>query len=98
VRNAVDHGLEPPDVRRQLGKPENGTVTLMAAQQANQVVISISDDGRGIDAAKLRARASQTGLLPAEEARQLSQQQAYALIFDPGFSTAEQVSAISGRG
>jgi two-component system chemotaxis sensor kinase CheA len=98
VRNAADHGIEPPEVRRQLGKPEGGAITLAATQQANQVVISITDDGGGIDPARLRARAVERGMLSADEAAQLTDQQTYALIFEPGFSTAEQISAISGRG
>ncbi len=98
VRNAVDHGIESPQARRQIGKPQTGKITLSAAQQANQVVISISDDGRGIDAERLRERAVQAGLLPAADAERWSDQQIYSLIFEPGISTAEQVSRISGRG
>jgi two-component system chemotaxis sensor kinase CheA len=98
VRNAVDHGIESPEVRREIGKPPAGKITLSAAQQANQVIISISDDGRGIDAERLRERAREAGRLQAADAAHWSDQQIYSLIFEPGISTAEQVSRISGRG
>ncbi len=98
LRNAVDHGIESPEQRSLNGKKERGTVTLSAAHQDNHVVISIRDDGAGMDADKLRASAASKGLLSESEARRLSDDEAVHLIFKPGFSTASQVSDISGRG
>jgi two-component system chemotaxis sensor kinase CheA len=96
VRNAVDHGVEPPDVRKAVGKPETGTVTLNAYHQGDSIVIEIRDDGRGLDRDKLIAKALERGIISPDD--QLSDQQAFALIFAPGFSTAEVVTDISGRG
>ena len=98
VRNAVDHGIEMPDEREKAGKPRKGTVVLSAAQEGNHVLISISDDGRGIDPERLKAAAVEKGLISAEEARGLSERDAYNLIFLPGFSTAKKVTGTSGRG
>lgn len=96
VRNAVDHGIEPPDVRRAAGKPEVGQVRLAAFHEGGNIVIQISDDGQGLDPEKLIAKAVEKGILkPGEE---ISDHDAFHLIFAPGFSTAEKVTDISGRG
>jgi two-component system, chemotaxis family, sensor kinase CheA len=98
VRNAVDHGIEPPAERISMGKPAQGTVKLDAYHQGNQIVIEVSDDGRGIDRNKLLGKAIESGFLSAAEAATLGEGQALDLVFHPGLSTAEQVTAISGRG
>jgi two-component system chemotaxis sensor kinase CheA len=98
VRNAVSHGIEPAEQRRSQGKPTRGKIRLNAYHQGNQVVVEISDDGRGIDAQKIRAKAIALGMLTAEEAQRLSEAETLDLIFRPGFSTAEQVTEVSGRG
>jgi two-component system chemotaxis sensor kinase CheA len=98
VRNSVDHGLELPATRVAAGKPAEGRIHLRAYHEGGQVNIEIADDGGGIDPARVRAKAIQKGLLPAEQAARLSDREAVNLIFAPGFSTAEQVSNISGRG
>lgn len=98
VRNSIDHGIEPPDERRAAGKPERGTVTLNAWHEQGRIILTVSDDGRGIDPAVLRKKVVQKGLMTAEEAAALTDEQAVDLIFLPGFSTAEKVSDISGRG
>lgn len=98
VRNAVDHGIESPEERRAAGKPAQGTVRLNAFHQGNQVIIEMSDDGRGIDRAKVVAKAIERGVIPADEAAKLTEPEGLNLIFHSGLSTAEQVTAISGRG
>jgi two-component system chemotaxis sensor kinase CheA len=98
VRNAVDHGIEPADERLTSGKPARGTVYLNAYHQGTQVVIEVRDDGRGIDPLQLRARAVEKGLLKAEEAKRLTDQETLNLIFESGFSTASAVTEVSGRG
>jgi two-component system chemotaxis sensor kinase CheA len=98
VRNAVSHGIEPAEQRRSLGKAPRGKIRLHACHQGNQVVVEISDDGRGIDAQKIRSRAVELGMATAEEAARLSDAEAVDFIFRPGFSTAEQVTEVSGRG
>ncbi|HWX56163.1 MAG TPA: chemotaxis protein CheA [Verrucomicrobiae bacterium] len=98
VRNAVDHGIELPEDRVNAGKPAQGTVRLNAYHQGNQIVIEISDDGRGIDAKRLVAKAVSNGILTAADAAALSETEALNLVFHPGLSTAEQVTSISGRG
>jgi len=98
VRNSVDHGLEMPEERIAAGKPPRGTITLTARHEQGRIVLTVSDDGRGIDPDKLRKAAVQRGLLSAEEVAALSDEQAIDLIFMPGFSTAEKVTDISGRG
>ena len=98
VRNAVSHGIESPEERRQLGKSAQGTVRLNAYHQGNQVVVEVSDDGRGIDVQKIRSKAIELGLMTAEEAAHLTETETLNLIFRPGFSTAEQVTEVSGRG
>ena len=98
VRNAIDHGLETPAERTAAGKPPQGTVRLNAYHQGNQVVIEVSDDGRGIDRRKVVARAIEAGLISQEEAARLSESEAINLIFQAGLSTASEVTQISGRG
>lgn len=98
VRNAVDHGIEPPGERRAKGKPVQGTIKLDAYHQGNQVVIEISDDGRGIDTQKVVSKAIQTGVITADEAARLNEAEKQQLIFAPGLSTAETVTEVSGRG
>lgn len=98
IRNAVDHAVESPADRRAAGKPSKGTILLRAFHQSGKVHIAISDDGRGIDAAKLRQRAVAHGLVTADAARDMTDREALRLIFRPGFSTAERVTDVSGRG
>jgi two-component system chemotaxis sensor kinase CheA len=96
VRNALDHGLEPPEERRARGKPETGSVTLRAFYQGSSVVLELRDDGRGIDPDQVLAKARRQGLVAAGAV--LSREEIFGLIFLPGFSTAEKVTAVSGRG
>ena len=96
VRNALDHGLETPAERRAAGKPETGVITLNAYHQGGNIMIEISDDGRGLNRERIRAKAIANQLIGADEA--LSDEQIQDLIFQPGFSTAEQVTDVSGRG
>jgi two-component system chemotaxis sensor kinase CheA len=96
IRNAVDHGIETPEVRKARGKAQTGTLLLSAAQESNQVVITLIDDGAGIDASAVRRKALERGLLQAGEA--LSDREAIQLIFTEGFSTASAVTDVSGRG
>ncbi len=98
IRNAVDHGIEAPEQRVAQGKPAQGTIYLRAFHQAGKVHISISDDGRGIDARKVKEKAVAHGLITPDQAREMSDQEAVRLIFHPGFSLAEKVSDVSGRG
>lgn len=98
VRNSVDHGIEAPEERVSAGKPAQGTVRLNAFHQGNQIVIECSDDGRGIDRYKLVSKAVEKGILTHDEAERLSDGEALHLVFHPGLSTAEEVTAISGRG
>lgn len=96
VRNSLDHGIEMPEVRLAAGKPEIGTVTLEAFHRGGNIVIEVKDDGKGLDKDKLRAKAIEKGLIDADTV--LTDKQTYELIFMPGFSTAEQLTDISGRG
>ena len=96
VRNSVDHGIEMPDVRVANGKPETGTVLLKASNEGNMIVIEIKDDGAGIDVDKVKAKAIEKGLIHPEKV--ITDQEAYQLIMQPGFSTADKISNISGRG
>lgn len=98
VRNSVDHGIESPSTRRSVGKPEQGNVALRAYHEGGQVNIEITDDGAGIDPARVAAKAVEKGVVTAEEARRMSQRELVNLVFAPGFSTAEEVSNLSGRG
>jgi two-component system chemotaxis sensor kinase CheA len=98
IRNAIDHAIEPPEARVQLGKPRAGRVRLAAAQKGNHVQIVVEDDGGGIDEDRIREVAVQRGLATADEVRELSRRDVMNLIFVPGFSTARQVTSLSGRG
>jgi two-component system chemotaxis sensor kinase CheA len=98
VRNALDHGIEPPDERIASGKPPEGVVELVASQSEGSVIVVVRDDGRGIDPDKVRRKAVERGWLSEEQAAALSDDDALRLIFRPGFSTKEQVSEVSGRG
>ncbi len=98
VRNAIDHGIEPPEERVQIGKTAEGTLILRAYQEGGQVVIEIEDDGRGIDIEKVRKKAIEKGFMTLEEAERASEKELLNLIFKPGFSTAEKVTQLSGRG
>lgn len=98
IRNAVDHGIERPEIRRRDGKPEIGRVTIKAFHAAGQVNIEVSDDGKGLDGDKIAAAARDKGLVTDEQFRSMSSREKVNLIFLPGFSTAERVSNVSGRG
>ena len=98
IRNSADHGLEPPEERRQAGKPESGRILLNAYHEGGHIIIEISDDGRGIDIGRVRAKALAKGLATASELAVMADQQIRSFIFRAGFSTAETVTAISGRG
>lgn len=95
VRNSIDHGLELPDARREAGKDETGTITLAASHQGGHIVIEVSDDGRGLNRERILAKAAERGLAVPENP---SDSQVWDLIFQPGFSTAEAVTDLSGRG
>ncbi len=98
IRNAIDHGLETPEERRAAGKSEQGTVRLEAAQEGDRIVIKISDDGRGIPVEKIKAKALARGLVTPQEISTWARREIIDLIFQPGFSTAEKVTDVSGRG
>lgn len=98
VRNAVDHGIERPDVREKAGKPRAGTVVLSAEQEGDHILLSISDDGGGMDPQLLRSKVVEKGIMDADAASRLDDQEAFQLIFMPGFSTKSEISDISGRG
>ena len=98
VRNSLDHGIEPPDVREAAGKDPEGTLRLRAVQEGSHVIIEVSDDGAGIAVEKVRAKAIERGLITAERAAQQSERELLQLIFLPGFSTASAVTNVSGRG
>lgn len=98
IRNSVDHGIELPEVRKAAGKSETGSINLSAEQDGNNIIISIEDDGKGIDPEVIKEKAINKGLLSKDKARELSKQEIFNLIFLPGFSTAEKVTNISGRG
>ena len=98
VRNSLDHGFETPDLRRSVGKPAEGRLTIRASQEAGRVIIDISDDGKGIDPAVIRNKAFEKGLIDAADLDRLTDHEAINLVFAAGFSTAEVVSDLSGRG
>ncbi len=98
IRNAADHGLETPDQRRAAGKPETGRITLSARHEGGAILIEMADDGRGLPAARIRAKALDVGLITPAQSAAMSDAEARQLIFLPGFSTAASVTAVSGRG
>lgn len=98
IRNAVDHGIEDPADRIANGKPPKSVVRLEAQQEGDHIVIAVADDGRGMNAERLRAKALEKGLISDEEANAMDERQSYNLVFLPGFSMAQQVSDVSGRG
>lgn len=98
VRNAIGHGIEKPELRKQRGKTEHGTVTLEATSESDTVIIAIQDDGGGIDIARLRKKAVEKGILGLHEAAQWSDHDIMMLIFEPGFSTMDEVTSLAGRG
>jgi len=98
VRNAVDHGVEMPDEREAAGKARTGRVVLSAEQEGDHILLSISDDGKGMDPSILRAKAVEKGLMDKDAADRLSESDCYNLIFAPGFSTKTEISDVSGRG
>ena len=98
IRNSVDHGVEPPDVRVSNGKEPQGSIRLSAQHEGNNIVIEIEDDGKGMDAEKLKNKAIEKGLITEKEAAEMDDKEAFNLIFKAGFSTAEKVTKISGRG
>lgn len=98
LRNAVDHGIEMPEERYAAGKEKTGAVTVKAEQQGNNMVISIKDDGKGLDPAKLKKKAVERRLITEEQAENMTDKEIFQLIFAPGFSTAQKVTNVSGRG
>lgn len=98
VRNSVDHGIEMPDVRQAAGKVRTGTVKLSASQEGDHILLKIADDGAGMDPEKLKSIAVERGVLDAEQAARMPDNEAFNLIFAPGFSTKKEISDISGRG
>lgn len=98
VRNSIDHGIESPEERKKIGKDPVGTITLSAVHEGNDIIISIEDDGKGIDPEFIKQKAISKGLLTEAKAKEMSLQEAFNIIFLPGFSTAAKVTNISGRG
>ncbi len=98
VRNAMDHGIEPPDVRQGSGKPAEGTLEIRAVQEGEKILIQISDDGAGIDVEKVRARAIEKAMVGLDEAMRMDREAILDLLFAPGFSTRGDVTEVSGRG
>ncbi|MFZ5443770.1 MAG: chemotaxis protein CheA [Myxococcota bacterium] len=98
LRNALDHGAEQPDVRERQGKPARATIRLVARQQGNHVVIEVSDDGAGLDEARIREVAVERGLVTREQTEEMERRELLNLVFQPGFSTRRDVSELSGRG
>ncbi len=98
IRNSVDHAIEPPAERKKQGKPETGLISLRAFHEGGQVVIEIEDDGRGIDAERIKEKALQKGVIHEDDATKMSEKELVNLIFHPGFSTVTEVSELSGRG
>ncbi len=98
VRNSADHGLEMPEDRRKAGKPEKGTIRLSAYHEGGHVIVEISDDGKGLDVARIKQKALDNGLATEAELAKMSDQQVFRYIFAAGFSTAAKVTSVSGRG
>ena len=98
VRNSVDHGIEAPDVREAAGKPREGTVTLDAFHRGNNIIIEVRDDGKGLDADRILRKCLEKGLVTKADAEKMTSQQIYQKIWEPGLSTADKVTEVSGRG
>ena len=98
VRNSADHGVEMPDEREAAGKPREGTVTLNAFHRGNSIVIEVIDDGKGLDAERIRRKAVEKGMLTEADAERMTRHQLYQMIWEPGLSTAQKVTEVSGRG
>jgi len=98
VRNSADHGIEAPEVREAAGKPREGTVSLNAFHRGNSIIIEVSDDGKGLDADGIRRKALDKGLVTEADLEKMTQHQIYQLIWEPGLSTAQKVTEVSGRG
>jgi len=98
IRNAIDHGIEPPEERKKLGKSEVGKIILSARREKNYIVIEVEDDGRGVDIEKVRQKAIEKGIITKDEAERMSKEDIMMLIFRPGFSTKDEVTKVSGRG
>ncbi|MGC8650672.1 MAG: chemotaxis protein CheA [Hydrogenobaculum sp.] len=98
IRNSVDHGIEPPEERELLGKPRTGIIKLKAYYQGDRIIIVIEDDGRGIDIEKVKKKALEKGIISQDRLEKMTEKEVLSLIFHPGFSTADQVSEVSGRG
>ena len=98
LRNAIDHGIEKPEDREKTGKGKVGTIKLIAVREKNYVTISVEDDGKGVDPEVIKRKAVEKGLMDAKKAQTLTQEECVALLFMPGFSTAQKVTAVSGRG
>ncbi|MEZ6106608.1 MAG: Hpt domain-containing protein [Pirellulaceae bacterium] len=98
VRNSADHGIETPELRREAGKPESGTITLNAFHRGNHIYIEVKDDGRGLNREKIVAKALERNLVTEADLEKMTDHQIYQLIWEPGFSTAEKITEISGRG
>ncbi|WP_009543735.1 hybrid sensor histidine kinase/response regulator [Crocosphaera subtropica] len=98
LRNGFDHGIEPPEIRRKLGKPEQGQIEIQAYHQGNQTIIEMHDDGGGLDLEKIAKKAVEAGLVTPEQVTVMTKEALQDLIFEPGFSTASKVSELSGRG
>jgi two-component system chemotaxis sensor kinase CheA len=98
VRNAVDHGVEMPDVREAAGKPRQGNIVLGAAQEGDHILLTIADDGAGMDPEILRRKAVEKGMMDQDTAARLTESECFALIFSPGFSMKQEITDISGRG
>lgn len=98
IRNSCDHGIESPETRKAARKPETGTIELKAYNEGNHIVVSITDDGKGLDVNMLKAKSLEKGIITESEADNMADKEAFGLIFKPGFSTAAQVTSVSGRG
>jgi two-component system chemotaxis sensor kinase CheA len=98
IRNCVDHGIELPDQRIKAGKPERGAIRLAAYQEGNNIVIEVADDGKGMDIEAIKKKAIERGLATSEQLAKLSQKEILSFIFQPGFSTAQKTTSVSGRG
>ena len=98
IRNAVDHGVEGPEARQQAGKDPRGTIRLSATHEGNHIVLRIQDDGKGMDPAKLKQKAVEKGIISPADAERMDDSEAYSLIFLPGFSMAQAITSVSGRG